>query len=48
MWIGYLAWAPGGVAGSGQRPHEVGEALLGADGRDDLPVGVELHVELPR
>ena len=35
-----------GVAGPDQHPHQVREALLGADGRDDLCLGVELDVEL--
>ena len=34
-----------GVTGAEQDPHEVAEALLGADGVDDLGLGVELHPE---
>ena len=33
------------VAGGGDRHGEVGEALLGAEGGDDLGLGVELHPE---
>ena len=33
------------VAGTEQHPHEVRETLLGADGRDDFGVGVEVDVE---
>ncbi len=36
-----------GVAGLQQHPHEVGEALLGPDGADDLAVGVEGDAEAP-
>ena len=36
----------GGVAGPDQHPHEVREALLGADGRHHLGLGVELDREL--
>ena len=35
-----------GVARADQHPHEVREALLGADGRHHLGLGVELDVEL--
>ena len=35
----------GGVARLEQHPHEVREALLGPDGRDDLGLGVEGHAE---
>ena len=35
-----------GVAGAEQHPHQVREALLGADGAADLRVGVELDAEL--
>ncbi len=36
----------GGVAGADEDPHQVGEALLGADGGDHLGLGVELDAEL--
>ncbi len=35
------------VAGLEHHPHEVGEAFLGADGLDDLRLGVEGHPEPP-
>ncbi len=35
----------GAVAGLEQHPHQVREALLGADRADDVQVGVELHAE---
>ena len=37
----------GGVAGLEQGPHQVREPLLGADGVDDLGLGVELDAEAP-
>ena len=46
MWIGYDGdGTERGVARAEQHPHEVAEALLGADGVDDLGVGVELDAE---
>jgi hypothetical protein len=36
----------GGVPRADQDPHQVGQALLGADGSDHLGLGVELHAEL--
>jgi hypothetical protein len=48
MWMGYDGVGhEGRVAGLEQHPHHVREALLGADGGDDLGVGVQLDVELP-
>ena len=47
MWIGYDGLGhQRGVAGAEQHPHEVREALLGADGGAHLRVGVELDAEL--
>ena len=46
MWIGYDGLGTErGVARAEQHPHEVREALLGADGGAHLRVGVELHTE---
>ena len=47
MWIGYDGDGhERGVARAHQHPHEVREALLGADGGHHLGVGVEVDVEL--
>ena len=34
-----------GVAGAEQHPHQVGQALFGPDGEDNLGLGVDLHAE---
>ena len=47
MWIGYDGLGTErGVARAEQHPHQVREALLGADGAAHLGVGVELDAEL--
>ena len=49
MWIGYDGRRhEGGVAGREQHPHQVAEALLGADRGDDLGLGIELDAEAPQ
>ena len=46
MWIGYDGDGTSAASpGPKQHPHEVGEALLGADRGDDLALGVEVDVE---
>ena len=47
MWIGYEGDGHQcGVPRADEHPHEVREALLGADGGHHLGVGVELDAEL--